>query len=273
MKNLFSLIIVSMFALSLMAEKYTIVFNSNENGDGSSTENLSALVYTATNNCIDSLIFANKIARAKPGFGIKGGTGDTKGELAIRLNATYHIDTMTIFAAAYVPADGADTANAKRLLVYDKEIAWETNHRSEIRPYGIKLNKDLDSIFIASKVKTKNRWYVQKIEFEANNPRSTQPIIEMQYATLVFEPVSWVSADEPMEDALDFVITGKNIQGDISLSLKHSKPFTVMPVAMPATGGDGSVSYSITMSAAPEYAINFKDTIIATATGTNSTTG
>lgn len=272
MKKLFSLIIVSMFALSLMAEKYTIVFNSNEVGDGSSTENLSALVYTATNNCIDSLIFANKIARAKPGFGIKGGTGDTKGELAIRLNATYHIDSMTVFAAAYVPANGADTANAKRLLIYDKEIAWETNHRSEIRPYGIKLNKDLDSILIASKVKTANRWYVQKIEFEANNPRSTQPIIEMQYATLSFEAVSWMSADEPMEDALDFVIAGKNIQGNISLSMKHNKPFTVMPVTLPSTGGDAGVSYSITMSAAPEYAINYKDTVIVTATGTDNST-
>ena len=258
-------------SLILLAEKYTIVFNSNDDGDGNPTEKLNALVFSATNNCIDSIIFASKIARAKPGFGIKGGTGSDKGELALRLDDIYHITTMTVYAAAYVPANGADTANAKRLLVYDQEIAWETNHRGEIRPYTITLNKDLDSILIAAKVKTSNRWYVQKIEFEAENPHPTRPVIEMQYAILSFDAVSWESADEPMEDALDFDIIGKNLEGDIHLSLKSSKPFTLTPTALPATGGDGSISYSITMSAAPAHAISYKDTIIVSASGINST--
>ena len=268
-KHLFLLILAAL-TISANAETYTIVFNSNDNADGSSTDKLEALVYTATNNCVDSLIYAKKVARAKPGFGIKGGTASEKGELAIRLDGTYHITTMTVYTAAYVPADGSDTASAKRLLVYDKEINWDTNHRSEIRPYTLTLNKDLDSIVIAAKVKSKNRWYVQKIEFEAENPHPTKGVLEMQYSTLSFEAVSWVSADEPMEDVLDFEIVGKNISSNISLAMKGNKPFTVTPTSITQTGGEVSISYSITMSAAPSLAITYKDTVIVTATGTDA---
>ena len=89
-KNLLILIALSL-SIAMMAEKYTIVFNSNENGDGSATEKLEALVLTATNNCADRIILASKVARAKPGFGIKGGTGTVKGELVLGLDDTYHI--------------------------------------------------------------------------------------------------------------------------------------------------------------------------------------
>ena len=76
---------------------------------------------------------------------------------------------MTVYAAAYVPANGADTAATKRLMVYNQEIAWEAGHRAEIRPYLLNVNADVDSILIAAKAATSNRWYVQKIEFEAND--------------------------------------------------------------------------------------------------------
>jgi len=272
MKRHLFLLILAALTLSANAETYTIVFNSSDVGDGSSTEKLEDLVFSATNNCVDSLIYAKKVARAKPGFGIKGGITSEKGELALRLDDTYHITTMTVYTAAYVPADGSDTASTKRLLVYDKEINWDTNHRSEIRPYTLTLNKDLDSIVIASKAKTKNRWYVQKIEFEAENPHPTKGVIEMQYATLSFEAVSWVSADEPMEDVLDFEIVGKNLSGNISLTMKGNKPYTVTPTVIANAGGEASVSYSITMSAAPSLAISYKDTVIVTATGTDAIT-
>lgn len=270
-KNLLILIALC-FSAAMMAETYTIVFNSNDVGDGSNTDKLNALVFSATNNCIDSIVRASQVARAKPGFGIKGGISNKKGELTLRLDDVYHITTMTVYAAAYVPANGADTANAKRLLVYDKEIAWETNHRAEIRPYQLTINADVDSILIASKVATSNRWYVQKIEFEAENPHPTKGVIEMQYAFLSFEPVSWVSEDEPMEDVLDFEIVGKNLNSDITLCMQGSKPYTVDPTTIVNTGGEASVSYSITMSKAPTYAINYKDTIIVTATGNDAIT-
>ena len=272
MKKLIFFVLTAALTISVSAEKYTIVFNSNENGDGNATEKLEALVFSATNNCVDSLIYAKKVARAKPGFGIKGGISGDKGELALRLDDTYHISEMTVYAAAYVPANGADTAATKRLLVYDKEIAWEAGHRAEIRPYTITLNKDLDSISIASKVKSSNRWYVQKIEFEAENPHPSAPVVEARYAALNFEAVSWYSSDEPMEDALDFEIVGKNLAEDISLAMKSgtSSKFSVSPTSMSVTGGEGSISYSFTMSAAPLYALSYKDTIIITATGANS---
>ena len=247
------LLLLAVLAIGVNAETYTIVFNSNENGDGNATDKLEALVYSATNNCVESIIYASKVARAKPGFGIKGGTSNDKGELALRLDATYHITTMTVYTAAYVPANGADTADTKRLLVYDKEIAWESGHRTEIRPYTITLNKDLDSISLASKIQTSNRWYVQKIEFEAENPNPTKGVVEMPYVALTFEAVSWVSADEPMEDVIGFEVAGKNINGNISVAVKsNSSKFAVTPSSLPSKGGEVSVVYSVTMSSAPQ---------------------
>ena len=264
------LLLLAVLAIGVNAETYTIVFNSNENGDGNATDKLEALVYSATNNCVESIIYASKVARAKPGFGIKGGTSNDKGELALRLDATYHITTMTVYTAAYVPANGADTADTKRLLVYDKEIAWESGHRAEIRPYTITLNKDLDSILIASKIKSSNRWYVQKIEFEAENPNPTKGVVEMPYVALTFEAVSWVSADEPMEDVIGFEVAGKNINGNISVAVKsNSSKFAVTPSSLPSKGGEVSVVYSVTMSSAPQSQVTYKDSVIITAEGTS----
>ena len=272
MKKHLTLLVAAFFSISLMAETYTIVFNSGNADSSSPTTELNNIVLSATDNCVESVLLANKIYRAKEGFGIKGGTGSAKGELTLGLDGTYHITTMTVYAAAYVPANGADTANAKRLIVYDKEIQWETNYRSVIRPYQLDVNADVDSIYISAKVASNNRWYVQKIEFEAENPNPSKPVIEMQYASLTFESASWLSEDEPMEDAMDFTIKGKNIDGSISLAMYKNKPFDLSPVTIPANGGDVSVSYSITMSSAPSQAISYKDSVIATAKGTDGKT-
>ena len=272
MKKHLTLLAAAFFSISLMAETYTIVFNSGNADSSSPTTELNNIVLSATDNCVESVLLANKIYRAKEGFGIKGGTGSAKGELTLGLDGTYHITTMTVYAAAYVPANGADTANAKRLIVYDKEIQWETNYRSVIRPYQLDVNADVDSIYISAKVASNNRWYVQKIEFEAENPNPSKPVIEMQYASLSFESTSWISEDEPMEDAMDFTIKGKNIDGSISLAMYKNKPFDLSPVTIPANGGDVSVSYSITMSSAPSQAISYKDSVIATAKGTDGKT-
>ena len=272
MKRSLLFLFAAIFSLSLMAEKYTIVFNSGNADATNATTDLNSIVLRATDNCVSEVRKANKICRAKEGYGIKGGIGSEKGELTLGLDDTYQITTMTVYAAAYVPKDGADTAAAKRLLVCDKEIAWEANHRSEIRPYQLTINAGLDSITIAAKVKSSNRWYVQKIEFEAGNPHPVQSIIGMQYATLNLGSISWESADEPMEDVIDFEILGKNLNGNITLSMKEgsNSRFALSPTSLPAAGGEASVSYSITMSAAPSKAITYKDTIIATATGTDA---
>ena len=269
MKRTLTLLLAAFFAFSLSAETYTIVFNSGNADSSSPTTELNSIVLSATNNCVSSILLANRIYRAKEGFGIKGGTGSAKGELTLGLDDTYHISSLTVYAAAYVPANGADTANAKRLIVCEQEIAWETGHRAEIRPYTLTLNADRTDISIAAKVASSNRWYVQKIVFEAANPHPAQPVLEMQYATLNLGAVGWVSEDEPMEDAIGFEIVGKNISSDISLSMKSGSKFSLTPTTLPSAGGEATVSYSITMSAAPSQAIPYKDTVIAMAQGTN----
>lgn len=262
------LLLLAVLAIGVNAETYTIVFNSNENGDGNATDKLEALVYSATNNCVESVIYASKVARAKPGFGIKGGTSNAKGELKLGLDATYHITTMTVYAATYPHAK--DTAAARGFYVYDHEFIWEAGYRTVIRPYKFEVNNDVDSIAIAGQIASYNRWYVQKIEFEAENPNPTKGVVEMPYVALTFEAVSWVSADEPMEDVIDFEVTGKNINGNISVAVKsNSSKFAVTPSSLPSKGGEVSVVYSVTMSSAPQSQVTYKDSVIITAEGTS----
>jgi len=263
-KNLLILIALSL-SIAMMAEKYTIVFNSNENGDGSATEKLEALVLTATNNCADRIILASKVARAKPGFGIKGGTGTVKGELVLGLDDTYHITTMTVYAATYPHTK--DTAADRGFLVYDKFVTWEAGYRTEIRPYNFTINNDVDSIHIAAKVASNNRWYVQKIEFEAEDPHPTQAILETQYPVMDFGGAKWESKDEPIEDVLSFDLVGKHINGSVNLSLeKNGTPFTLSQTTLPAEGGEVDIFYSITLDTV-EKAFPISNVIIAKATG------
>ena len=266
MKRHLSIFASLLFAIGMMADTYTIVFNSGNADSSSPTTDLNSIVLRATGNCVSSVINASKIYRAKDGYGIKGGTGSAKGELTLGLDDTYTISTLTVYAAAYVPANGADTAASKRLLVCDKEIAWEAGHRAEIRPYTITLNQSMESISIAAKVASSNRFYVQKIEFEAEDPHPTQAIIEMQYPTMDFGGVKWVSKEEPMEDVLSFDIKGKHITGDISLSLKSKSVFTLSQTTLPANGGEVDLFYSITMDTVAK-AIPLSNVVIAKATG------
>ena len=196
-----SLLILTALVLSIamMAEKYTIVFNSNENGDGSATDKLNALVLTATNNCVESIRYASKVARAKPGFGIKGGTASVKGELVLGLDDTYPITTMTVYAACFDNA--TDLKKTYGINIYDHNIQWEAEHKTEIYPYHLTINANVDSISIASVEDKNNRWYVQKIEFEAEEPHPTRAIIETQYPIMDFGGAKWESKDEPLEDA------------------------------------------------------------------------
>ena len=261
------LILTALFlSISMMAEKYTIVFNSSTSDSSSPTTDLSSIVLTATNNCISDIRLANKIYRAKEGFGIKGGTGSAKGEIALGLDDTYHITSMTVYAAGYVPANGADTAANRRLLVYDTEVAWEAGHRGEIRPYVLQMDKSVDSIRIGAKVASNNRWYVQKIEFEAEDPHPTQAIIETQYPVMDFGGAKWESKDEPLEDVLSFGITGKHINGNITLSLKNKTYFSLSETTLPAEGGEIDIFYSIQLDTV-EKAIPLSNVLTAKAKG------
>ena len=266
MTRLPSLLTALLLSLSMMAETYTIVFNSGNSDSTKETAELTSIVLSATNNCVDKIVAASKVYRAKEGYGIKGGTGSAKGELTLGLDDTYTISTLTVYAAAYVPANGADTAANKAIMVCGKEISWEAGHRAEIRPYTITLDQSLSEIAIAAKVASNNRWYVQKIEFEANDPHPNQAILEMQYPTMDFGGVRWEGADEPLEDVLNFNIVGKHIDGNISLSLKTGTPFILSEATLPANGGEVDIFYSIKL---PEVTaiIPYNDIVIARATG------
>ena len=269
MKKILSLLIVSMFSLSLLAETYTIVFNSSESDATNTPQLLENFVLKATNNCIDSLVHSAKINRAKTDFGIKGGTSSDKGELVLRLDDTYHITSMTVYAAPFVSSKG--TADNKKIYVYDKTINWNEDHFTEIYPYTLDIGEegiDVDSISIASSVKSSNRWYVQKIEFEAENPHPEWGIAELQYAKMDFGGVRWTSKDEPMEDVLSFTIVGKNVKGIISLSLQQGKSFTLTETDLPAEGGEVDIFYSITMDTV-EKAIPIEDILRVTCAGSD----
>lgn len=259
---LFSMMLV--FSMSIFAETFTIVFNSAENGDGSSSDKLEALVFSATNNCVASIQYASKVARAKPGYGIKGGTASEKGVLTLGLDATYHITEMTVYAATYPHAK--DTAATRGFIVYDQTFKWEANHRTEIRPYTLTVDNDVDSIFISAEIGSYNRWYVQKIEFEAEDPHPDQAVIEMQYPKMNFGGVKWQSADEPLEDILSFNLASRHVEGDITLSLKTGKYFTLSQKTLPSGGGEVDIAYSITLSEVTK-AIPFSDVVIAKAKG------
>ena len=269
MKRLITLLLAASFTVTMLAETFTIVFNSGNADSSSPATELSSIVLRATNNCVDKIITANKIYRAKDGYGIKGGTGSAKGELVLGLDDTYTISTLTIYAAAYVPANGADTAANKAIVVCGKEIGWEANHRAEIRPYTITLNQSMNSISVAAKVASSNRFYVQKIEFEAEDPHPAQAILEMQYPKMDFGGIKWQSEDEPLEDVLSFNIIGKHIDGNIALNLKSGQPFTLSQLTLPAEGGEVDIFYSITLPSVTK-AIPFSDVVVAKGTGMDS---
>ena len=274
MKKILSLLIVSMFSLSLLAETYTIEFYSGNSDSNYKTDVLSNIVFRATNNCVAEIRQAENIYRAKDGYGIKGGTTTKKGELTLGLDDIYHITSLTVYAASYdYKDDSVSTYNKDQsikirrgIVINGQYFAWAENHRIELYPYQLAPDANLDSISIASDTTKNNRWYVQKIEFEAENPHPTRPVMEMPYA-FNLGYIDWVSEDEPLEDVIDFDITGKNMTGTISLAMKSGSKFAVTPTTLPANGGDVCVSYSILIAEAPTKAYTYTDTIIANGEG------
>ena len=264
MKRHFTFFAAILFSAILMADKYTIVFNSSTSDSSTPTTELSSIVLRATDNCVASIKTANCIYRAKEGFGIKGAKSDAKGELTIGLDAIYNISTLTVYAAPFVSKNG--TPDNKKIFVCGQEVNWNSDHFTEIYPYTITFNRSSDSITITSSVKNSNRWYVQKIEFEAEDPHPTRALIEMQDPTIDFGGVKWVSKDEPLEDVLSFDIKGKHVNGSISLSLQNHSVFTLSQTSLPAEGGEVDIFYSISFDTV-KSAIPLSNVVIAKATG------
>lgn len=228
-----------MFA-SILLLIYSIAFNSGNGDSTSPTSSLTDIVRSATDNCVTDILTANKIYRAKDGYGIKGGTASEKGELTIGLDATYHITTMTVYAASYSHKN--DTTSTKGFVVCGQKILWEAGHRSEIRPYTFTLDADLSSISIAAGVAGYNRFYIQRIEFQAEDPTPDQVKFSTPYnlnlGTLILYD------GDPANDVTSITISARNATDSLHLSLRNGDTFAVTPESLPALGGDFELGYS-----------------------------
>lgn len=250
-------------SIPLMAETYTIVFKSGNgsNDSGTKINELGKIVLSATDNCADSVLTANNIYNAGSGRGIKGGTGSAKGELTLGLNATYQVSTMTVYAASYSHKN--DTAATKGLSVCGQSFVWEAGHRAELRPYTLTLNQSINTIAIAAQVASNNRWYVQRIEFEAPDPLPNTAVFEMPYG-VDFGSVP-VEDDEPSEDVVNINILGKHVVGDIQLTLTTGTVFALGSTTLPAKGGEVDLVYRLTFTS------TVHDTLLVSGKGLNNT--
>ncbi len=232
----FILLTISTF---IGAETYTIVFNSGNADSSSKTTELTNIVQSATSNCVNEIVLANNIYRAKPGFGIKGGTASAKGELTLGLNTTYSISTLTVYAACY--ANKTDSTKDYGITVCNQQVDWIPNHRTDIMPYTLTLNRDINTITISANNTKNNRWYVAKIEFELTTPQTLQASFEMPY---VLDLGSQALIDgEPINDITNIQIVGKNTIGDIQFSLFKGTNFAISPTTLPPHGGELNLSY------------------------------
>ena len=258
MRYLF-LSLLALLCLSIQAEKYTIIFNSGNADSSSKTTELTNIIQSATGNCVNKIVLANNIYRAKPNYGIKGGTASAKGELTLGLNTTYSISTLTVYAACY--ANKTDSTKNYGITVCDQQVDWHPNRCTDIMPYTLTLNRAVNTISISANNAKNNRWYVAKIEFELTSPQTQQASIEMPY---LLDLGSQALVDgEPINDITNIQIIGRNIIGDIQLSLFKGTNFTIQPNTLPTNGGEVNLSYHLNSMTKVE------DTLIVSAKGSN----
>lgn len=258
MRYLF-LSLLALLCLSIQAEKYTIIFNSGNADSSSKTTELTNIIQSATGNCVNKIVLANNIYRAKPNYGIKGGTASAKGELTLGLNTTYSISTLTVYAACY--ANKTDSTKKYGITICDQQVDWHPNRCTDIMPYTLTLNRAVNTISISANNAKNNRWYVAKIEFELTTPQTQQASIEMPY---LLDLGSQALVDgEPINDITNIQIIGRNIIGDIQLSLFKGTNFSIQPNTLPANGGEVNLSYHLNSMTKVE------DTLIVSAKGSN----
>ena len=245
MRKQILLFLASILSLCLSAETYTIVFNSGEGSSDSSSPKtaLTDIVLSSTHGCAENISTANKIYRARAGFGIKGGMASAKGELTIDLNATYHITSMRVYAAPFA----GDSSKGNFLSVCGQTITWADGHKYEIFPYDLTLDQDFQSIAITAKADKNNRWYVQKIEFEAEDPMPTHAKLDIPMV-IDLGSVNTYPDELPAEDVYNIDIYGKDINSPIVLSMSQGTYFSVHPASLPTQGGEANIAYSINFS-------------------------
>ena len=250
------LFLASIFSLCLSAETYTIVFKSgNSAGDSSSKiTDLAKIVSEATDNCATGVTAASNIYNAGNGKGVKGGTGSAKGELTIALNTAYQVSRMTVYAAAY--SNKNDTAATKGITVCGQDIIWAAGHRTEIWPYVLNINAAISEISIAAKVAASNRWYVQRIEFEAPDPLPNTAAFEHPY-TVDFGSAP-VEDSIPAEDVAQINVKTKHVTGPVHLSLQKAAVFSLGRDTLPAEGGEVDIAYNLSYTGTADDVLSIR---------------
>lgn len=256
-------LLLTCFACCLQAEEYTIWFNSGESGSDSSseTEEITKLIRSSSDNCVSGIRRASKIYRAKDGFGIKGGMASIKGELVLELDNVYDISSMTVYACAY--ANKADTAATKGISVCGNTILWKAGYRTSFYPYTLTQIGKTDSIAISALMDKSNRFYIQRIDFTAPDPRPgyakiTSPTqLDLGTAILI--------NGEPTEEVTDVTISARSVRDEqLRLNLAKGEIFSITPTSLPAKGGDCSIEYNVNKSG-----MTYLDTLSIHAVGTN----
>ncbi|MCQ2347844.1 MAG: endonuclease [Paludibacteraceae bacterium] len=255
----FAYLLLFVCSIGLHAEEYTITFNSSTSDSSSPATKLESIVYTSTDNCINRLIYADKVYRAKEDFGIKFSSGTAGGKLSIGLNAQYDIQSMTIYAATY-GGNNKDSVNAFR--VYDNNISWAKGTATVITPYTVKAPGLTDSIVIAATTAKNNRFYVQKIVFTAPDPLpniakiTTQPVVDFGSAI--------IEDGQPETDANNVNIIARSTSTDsLVLKLRNGSTFSLSPTKLPHNGGDINVAYTVATATDKGYTITDSLIIIA----------
>lgn len=257
MKRTFLFMILTSLFTGLQAEEYTIQFNSG-------VEDKSSYISSSTDNCVQEITLKENISRSNTeGFGIKGGTADKPGRIVIQLNATYNIESLTIYAAAF-GGKNKDSINAIR--INNDTLRWTKGVATRIMPYTFSSFGATDTLVIASTVNKNNRFYADKIIFTAADPlpgvaKLTHPLsIDMGAAILV--------DGQPATDAVNVTIEARSTANDsLALSMIKGKQFSISSSTLPHTGGTINLSYTITSATDKGY--NIEDSLIIVARGTN----
>lgn len=241
MKKVLFLIVALCSVTCLWGTDYTIRFNSGGSADYTkATSDIEDIVLQSSDNCVKAIRYAQKIYRAKDGFGIKGGTGSEKGILTLQLDTVYAISQMTVYAAA---ANKSDTADTKGIAVCGTPVKWESGHKMKIYAYTVAINHSTDSITISSLLPGNNRWYIEHIDFIAEDPRPEQPKITAPLS--VDFGTAKIEDGEPAEDVMDIQIIARNTTDSVQLHLKEGRFFSLGTDRLSLIGGEANIAYRI----------------------------
>jgi len=264
MQKWLSIFFLSFLVGSVYAEEYTILFNSGTGDSSSESTKLEAIVYTSSDNCVNRLLKAEKVYRAKEGFGIKMGSGSAAGTLVLGLNAEYNIQSMTVYAAAY-GGKNKDSVNA--ILVCGDTLRWQYGQATVITPYEVTAPGKTDSLTIAATKASNNRFYIQKIVFTANDPfpgvaKVTTPS-EVNFGSVILVD------GQPETDATNINIMARStLEDSLQLRLHKGTIFSLSSSSLPNHGGDVDVAY--TVKEATDKGYNIYDSLIILAKGINN---